>query len=169
MNLYDLTIQKLALATAVLMAAVSSASADTSSQYALCKAELKSLYGEETRVRLQGTKSYRGVETLKLKVKPTGGASLQLLCSGDAEFDDRVVLKNKNGEVLNASSFTSYDAHYISFELDYPHIYDLMLGNIDIDMHLYPDLHEQLNASFDGLVEGLRPFMSDASAGANDE
>ena len=80
-----------------------------------------------------------------------------------------MVLKNKNGEELNASSFTSYDAHYISFELDYPHIYDLMFGNIDIDMHLYPDLHEQLNASFDGLVEGLRPFMSDASAGANDE
>ena len=103
MNLYDLTIQKLALATAVLMAAVSSASADTSSQYALCKAELKSLYGEETRVRLQGTKSYRGVETLKLKVKPSEGASLQLLCSGSAEFDDRVVLKNKNGVMLGAN------------------------------------------------------------------
>ena len=163
MNLHGLTIQKLALATAVLTATVSSASADTSSQYALCKAELKGLYGEETRVQLQGTKSYRGVETLKLKVKNFRGVSLQLLCSGDAESDDRVVLKNKNGEELNASSFTSYDAHYISFELDYPHIYDLMFGNIDIDMHLYPDLHEQLNASFDGLVEGLRPFMPDAS------
>ena len=69
----------------------------------------------------------------------------------------------------NASSFASYGAHYIRFGLDYPHIYDLMYGNIDIDMHLYPDLKEQLNASFDGLVEGLRPFMSDASAGANDE
>ena len=102
MNLHGLTIQKLALATAVLTATVSSASADTSSQYALCKAELKGLYGEETRVQLQGTKSYRGVETLKLKVQPSGGVSLQLLCSGDAESDDRVVLKNKNGEVLGA-------------------------------------------------------------------
>ena len=63
----------------------------------------------------------------------------------------------------SASSFASYGAHYIRFGLDYPHIYDLMFGNIDIDMHLYPDLKEQLNASFDGLVEGLRPFMSDAS------
>ena len=102
MNLHGLTIQKLALATAVLMAAASSASADTSSQYALCKAELKGLYGEETRIQLYGTKSYRGVETLKLKVKPSGEASRQLLCSNDAEFDDRVVLKNKNGEVLGA-------------------------------------------------------------------
>ena len=102
MNLHGLAIQKLALATAVLTATVSSASADTSSQYALCKAELKGLYGEETRIQLYGTKSYRGVETLKLKVKPSGEASRQLLCSNDAEFDDRVVLKNKNGEVLGA-------------------------------------------------------------------
>ena len=102
MNLHGLTIQKLALATAVLMAAVSSASADTSSQYALCKAELKGMYGEETRIELKGTKSYQGVKTLKLKVTAPGAASLQLLCSNDAELDDRVVLKNKNGEVLGA-------------------------------------------------------------------
>ena len=63
----------------------------------------------------------------------------------------------------NASSFASYGAHYIRFGLNYPHIYDLMFGNIDIDMHLYPDLKEQHNASFDGLLEGLRPFMPDAS------
>ena len=102
MNLHGLTIQKLGLATAVLMAAASSASADTSSQYALCKAELKGLYGEETRVQLYGTKSYRGVKTLKLKVTAPGGASRQLLCSGDPESDAGVVLKNKKGEVLGA-------------------------------------------------------------------
>ena len=63
----------------------------------------------------------------------------------------------------NASSFASYGAHYIRFGLNYPHIYDLMFGNIDIDMHLHPDLKAQFNESFDGLVEGLRPFMPDAS------
>jgi len=33
-------------------------------------------------------------------VTPAGEASLKLLCSGDAESDDRVVLKDKNGEML---------------------------------------------------------------------
>ena len=42
-------------------------------------------------------------------------------------------------------------------------MYDLMFGNIDIDMHLYSELKEQLNASFDRLGEGSRPFMPDAS------
>ena len=89
-----------ALATAVLMANAAPVSADTSEQYGSCKAELKALYGEETRVELYGTKSYRGVETLKLKVTPAGEASRKLQCSGDAESDDRVVLKDKNGKML---------------------------------------------------------------------
>ena len=38
------------------------------------------------------------------------------------------------------NNFSSYGAHYIRFGLDYPHIYDLMFGNTDIDMSLYPDL-----------------------------
>ena len=103
MNLYGLDILKLSVATAVLMATVSSVSADTSSHYARCKAEVKSLYGEETRIQLIGTKRYRGVETLKLKVKPSGEASRLLQCSSNKEFDDGVVLKNKNGELLGAN------------------------------------------------------------------
>ncbi len=90
----------LALATAILTLSASPVSADTSAQYAACKAELKAMYGEETRVELYGTKSYRGVQTLKLKVTPAGGGSLRLLCSGDTESDDQVVLKDKNGEML---------------------------------------------------------------------
>ena len=74
--------------------------ADTAEQLAVCKTELKALYGEETRVRMYGTKSYRGVETLKLKVTPEGEASMTLQCSSDLESDDRVVLKDKNGEML---------------------------------------------------------------------
>ena len=89
-----------ALATAVLMVNASPVSADKSEQYATCKAELKAMYGEETRIELYGIKSYRGVQTLKLKVTPAGEASLKLQCSSDAESDDRVVLKDKNGEML---------------------------------------------------------------------
>jgi hypothetical protein len=74
--------------------------ADTAEQLAVCKTELKALYGEGTRVRMYGTKSYRGVETLKLKVTPEGEASMTLQCSSDLESDDRVVLKDKNGEML---------------------------------------------------------------------
>jgi hypothetical protein len=49
---------------------------------------------------MYGTKSYRGVTTLKLKVSPEGQSSLSLQCSSDAEADQQVVLKDKNGEVL---------------------------------------------------------------------
>ena len=75
-------------------------SADTAEQLAICKSELKAMYGEGTRVRMYGTKSYRGVETLKLKVTPEGGSSMTLQCSGDTESDERVVLKDKNGDTL---------------------------------------------------------------------
>ena len=75
-------------------------SADTAQQLAICKSELKAMYGEGTRVRMYGTKSYRGVETLKLKVTPKGDSSMTLQCSGDIESDERVVLKDKNGDTL---------------------------------------------------------------------
>ena len=100
MKLKGLRARGVALATAVLMVSASPVSADTSEQYATCKSELKAMYGEETRIELYGTKSYRGVETLKLKVTPAGERSLKLLCSGDTESDDSVVLKDKNGEML---------------------------------------------------------------------
>ena len=90
----------LASATAMLTLNASPVLADTGAQYATCKAELKAMYGEETRIELYGTKSYRGVQSLKLKVTSAGEGSLRLLCSGDAESDDPVVLKDKNGEML---------------------------------------------------------------------
>ena len=74
--------------------------ADTAEQLAVCKNALKALYGEETRVRMYGTKSYRGVETLKLKVTPEGDSSMTLQCSSDNESGERVVLKDKNGDTL---------------------------------------------------------------------
>ena len=61
------------------------------------------------------------------------------------------------------NNFSSYGAHYIRFGLDYPHIYDLMFGNTDLDMSLYPDLEALSEASFNGIVEGLKSFMTDES------
>ena len=84
----------------VLLAHTGVAQADTAEQLAVCKTELKALYGQDTRVRMYGTKSYRGVETLKLKVTPQGEGSMTLQCSSDVESDSRVVLKDKNGETL---------------------------------------------------------------------
>ena len=90
----------MAVITVSLMATAIEISADTSGQLAICKSELKAMYGEGTRVRMYGTKSYRGVETLKLKVTPEGDSSILLQCSGDGESDERVVLKDKNGDKL---------------------------------------------------------------------
>ena len=75
-------------------------SADTAQQLAICKSEVKAMYGEGTRVRMYGTKSYRGVETLKLRVTPEGDSSVTLQCSSDSESDESVVLKDKNGDTL---------------------------------------------------------------------
>ena len=61
------------------------------------------------------------------------------------------------------NNFSSYGAHYIRFGLDYPHIYDLMFGNTDLDMSLYPDLEALSDASFGRIFEGLKSFMSDES------
>ena len=85
---------------ASLMVAAAEVSADTAEHMAICKSELKAMYGEGTRVRMYGTKSYLGVETLKLKVTPEGDSSMTLQCSGDAESEARVVLKDKNGDKL---------------------------------------------------------------------
>ena len=63
----------------------------------------------------------------------------------------------------NAGTFSSYGAHYIRFGLAYPNIYDLMFGNTDLDMSLYPDLEEQSNAAFDGVLEALKDFMPDSA------
>ena len=75
-------------------------SADIAQQLAICKSEVKAMYGEGSRIRMYGTKSYRGVDTLKLKVTPEGDSSVTLQCSSDTESDERVVLKDKNGDVL---------------------------------------------------------------------
>ena len=83
--------------------------------------------------------------------------------------DLKAELMRKGFEILYegmkdvTNNFSSYGAHYIRFGLDYPHIYDLMFGNTDLDMSLYPDLETLSDASFSGIVEGLKAFMPDES------
>lgn len=100
MKMVGLSGRVIAVITVSMLATAIEVSADTAGQLAICKSEIKAMYGEGARVRLYGTKSYRGVETLKLKVTPEDGASMLLQCSGDGESDERVVLKDKNGDTL---------------------------------------------------------------------
>ena len=103
------------------------------------------------------------------KVAQKAGVSTTAFYRHFKNKDDlKAELMRRGFEILAKGSkdidkFYSYGAHYIRFGLDYPHIYDLMFGNIDLDMSLYPDLKAQSTASFDGLVEGLKSFMPDAS------
>ena len=82
--------------------------------------------------------------------------------------DLKAELMRKGYELINEGrkdldTFAGYGAHYIRFGLDYPFIYDLMFGNTDLDMSLYPDLEEQSNAAFDGVLEALKDFMPDSA------
>ena len=83
--------------------------------------------------------------------------------------DLKAELMRRGFETLNegmrdvTNNFSSYGAHYIRFGLNYPHIYDLMFGNTDLDMSLYPGLEALSDASFSGIVEGLKAFMPDES------
>ena len=88
-------------------------------------------------------------------------------------------LKNKNDlkaelvrrgfEIINkgkknlANNFSGYGAHYIRFGLKYPYIYDLMFGNTDLDISLYPDIEALFDEAFDGAIQGVKTFMPNAS------
>ena len=62
------------------------------------------------------------------------------------------------------NNFAAYGANYVRFGIEYPHIYDLMFAHTtDIDMSLYPDLEFLANASFNGVVEGVKSFMPNNS------
>jgi AcrR family transcriptional regulator len=61
------------------------------------------------------------------------------------------------------NKFSSYGAHYIRFGLDYPHIYDLMFVDIDLDFSIYPDLNALSEAPFGGVIEALKYRMPDQS------
>ena len=71
--------------------------------------------------------------------------------------------KSFNKSRKDTDTFASWGAQIIRFGLNFPHIYDLMFGNTDLDMSLYPDLEALSDASFSGIVEGLKSFMPDES------
>ena len=70
------------------------------SQLAMCKSEIKGLYGQETRVKMYKTKQFRGVTTLKLKVTPKGESARSVQCAVDVAVSDTVVLKDRDGAAL---------------------------------------------------------------------
>lgn len=100
MKMVDFGKRTAAVMAVSFLANATGVAADTGEQLAICKSELKAIYGEETRVRMYGTKSYRGVTTLKLKVTPVGDSPTTLQCSGDVKSDQSVVLKDKDGATL---------------------------------------------------------------------
>jgi hypothetical protein len=74
--------------------------ADINAQYNLCVTEVKSLYGQETRVSLKKSKTRKGVTTLKLKVVPTDSEAVSLGCSSQIDLPESVVLLDSEGEPL---------------------------------------------------------------------
>jgi len=73
-------------------------------------------------------------------------------------------LINKSIKDLNIEgNFASYGANFIRFGVNYPYIYDLMFGDNDLEMSLYPDLEVLSNASFKGAIEGVKVFMPNES------
>ena len=81
--------------------------------------------------------------------------------------DLKAELMRRGYEIINqgkkdVDTFAGWGAHYIRFGLDYPHIYDLMFGNIDLDMSISPDLEALHNSALDEMHLALKPFMPDA-------
>ena len=114
------------------------------------------------------TESWKKVN-IRLVADKAGVSSTAFYRHFKSKTDLKAELMRKGFEILFEgmkninNNFSSYGAHYIRFGLDYPHIYDLMFGNIDFDMSLYPDLETLSRASFSGVVEGVKSFMPDAS------
>jgi hypothetical protein len=79
-----------------------SASAESQSQHlAMCKSELKSLYGADVRERMVKAKSYQGKHKMTLKVYPAGEANTVIECFSNEAAEQSVVLRTKDGTVLN--------------------------------------------------------------------
>ena len=106
---------------------------------------------------------------MRLVAQKAGVFSTAIYRHFKSKTDLKAELMRKGVEILFEgmkdinNNFSSYGVHYIRFGLDYPHIYDLMFGNIDFDMSLYPDLEALSSASFSGVIEGVKSFMPDES------
>ena len=74
------------------------ASTSVNEAYGQCKAEIKEKFGEATRVKLKGSKKYKGTLTVKVSVVPEGLARQRVLCQ---VTEEPLVLANKQGEPLS--------------------------------------------------------------------
>ena len=74
------------------------ASSSVNEAYGQCKAEIKEKFGDATRVKLKGSKKYKGTLTIKVSVVPDGAARQRVLCkvTGNA-----LVLADKKGAPLS--------------------------------------------------------------------
>lgn len=78
------------------------ASAESQSEHlAMCKLELKSLYGADVRERMVKAKSYQGKHKMTLKVYPAGEANTVIECLTNDTAEQSVLLMTKEGTVLN--------------------------------------------------------------------
>lgn len=74
------------------------ASTSVNEAYGQCKAEIKEKFGDATRVKLKGSKKYKGTLTVKVSVMPEGSERQRVLCQ---VTDDVLVLADKKGEPLS--------------------------------------------------------------------
>ncbi|MDA8773071.1 hypothetical protein N9S00_00065 [Luminiphilus sp.] len=80
-----------------------SVSAESQSDHlAMCKLELKALYGDDVRVRMVKAKQYKGQHKMTLKVYPAGEAKTVVECVSDDAPEPGIVLMAKDGSILNA-------------------------------------------------------------------
>ncbi len=74
------------------------ASSSVNEAYGQCKAEIKEKFGDATRVKLKGSKKYKGTLTIKVSVVPDGAARQRVLCK---VTDNALVLADKKGAPLS--------------------------------------------------------------------
>lgn len=74
------------------------ASTSVNEAYGQCKAEVREKLGEATRVKLKGSKKYKGTLTVQLSVVPEGGPSQRLQCKVS---NDSLVLVTNEGTPIS--------------------------------------------------------------------
>jgi hypothetical protein len=75
-----------------------SAAASVNEAYGQCKAEVREKFGSDTRIKMKGSKKYKGTLTVKLSVVPDGASRQRVLCK---VADGAFVLTDKEGAPLS--------------------------------------------------------------------
>ena len=66
--------------------------------YGQCKAEVREKFGSDTRIKMKGSKKYKGTLTVKLSVVPEGASRQRVLCK---VANGAFVLTDKEGAPLS--------------------------------------------------------------------